>query len=82
MGEQYTFKGLTELFQPLADRLERDGMPVEGIARAFATYARCKANNARNRYEVDRSEQRHLSQALKPSTGITRKQATCCQDER
>lgn len=56
MSEEYTFKDIAELFQPVADRLDREGMELEHIARVFATYVRAKVNNARIREMVDYPE--------------------------
>lgn len=46
MSEQYTFKDLIEMFQPMAARLAREGMDVARIAQVFAIFVRCKVNNA------------------------------------
>lgn len=56
MGEQYTFKDLVESFEPVVERLDREGMDLEYIAQVFATYVRCKVNNARSRETVSYPE--------------------------
>jgi hypothetical protein len=56
MGEQYTFKDLAESFESVAEHLDREGMDLEYIAQVFATYVRCKVNNARARKTVDYPE--------------------------
>jgi hypothetical protein len=54
MSDGFTFADLTVSFAPLAERLDKEGMPVEGICKAFAEYARCKVNNSMNRGKISK----------------------------
>jgi hypothetical protein len=56
MPEEYTFKDLARSFEPVAERLDREGMDLEHIAQMFAAYVWCKANNARARETVSYPE--------------------------
>lgn len=53
MSEEYTFKVLAESFEPVVERFDKEGMDLEHIAQVFATYVKCKVNNARSRETVD-----------------------------
>jgi hypothetical protein len=56
MSEEFTFMDLAESFEPFAERLDREGMTAEHICEVFATYARCKVDNARSRETVSPPE--------------------------
>ena len=56
MSEEYTFKDLAGSFEPVAQRLDREGMELEQVAQVFATYVLCKVNNARTKETVSYPE--------------------------
>ena len=42
---QSKFKDFTDAFQPMADKLESEGMGVYQIAKVFSSYVLCKIRN-------------------------------------